>query len=94
MQKIGLKNRVLAALVNISAPRLSLYLKGCCGLKAGKDKELDNILNALVELQAAFPVTISLDDARELEWWLELLRRRKFEPFRKLTRKTKWNEEE
>ena len=47
MLKMGVKNRVLAMLAGISAPRLSLYLKGCCELKPGKPKALDKAnLNA------------------------------------------------
>jgi hypothetical protein len=86
MQQMGLKNRVLAHLIGVSAPRLSLYLKGCCQLKPEKRKALDDTLNALTELQRAFPVPIGLDDGRLLEMALERLAGQEFEPFRELTK--------
>jgi hypothetical protein len=85
MQEIGLKNRVLAELIHLSAPRLSLYLKGCCSIKPEQRKALDDTLNALVELQRAFPIPLGMDDAKLLDVALERLSRGDFESFRKLT---------
>lgn len=73
-QQLGVKNRVLAALVGISAPRLSLYLKGCCELKPGKPEALNHTLNALNALKDCFPIPLGMDDAKALETALERLR--------------------
>ena len=90
-QAIGLKNRVLSQLIGISSSRLSLFLKGCCSIKPEQQKKLTDVLEEIAFLQKAFPVPVSLDDARLLEVALSRQGKGLFEPFRKMNQATRWD---
>ncbi len=85
MQKLNLRGGDLAALVNMSAPKLSNFFKGRIELDAAKRKELLGILNDIERLKSYFPVPIGTHDP-------ERLREGTFEEFGIVTKGTDWED--
>src|SRR5207249_8646070 len=89
-QKLGLRGGDLAALVGISAPKISNFFKGRTALDSAKTKEVTDTLSALERLKNFFPIPIGCHDIRELALALERLRQGKFNSFQKLMAAIDW----
>ena len=92
MQKLTLRGGDLAALANISAPKLSNFFKGRIELDAAKRQELLTILNDIERLKSYFPVPIGTHDPKLLALAIERLREGIFEEFGIVTRGTDWED--
>jgi hypothetical protein len=88
---IGLRGGDLAALVGLSAPKMSNYFKGRITLDAGKVKELIQTLEDLERLRTFFPIPVGCHDIKELAVTLERLRQGKFNSFEKLMKAITWD---
>jgi len=84
VQKLGIKNGEFAALVGISAPAFSNFLKGRKEIPDAK--RLDVMLQDLEELKKCFPIPLGLHDAKLLAIALERYRAGKFNSFKRLTK--------
>ncbi|HXM97164.1 MAG TPA: hypothetical protein VN982_01680 [Candidatus Dormibacteraeota bacterium] len=83
VQKLGIKNGEFAALVGISAPAFSNFLKG--RKEVPDAKRLDVVLQELEDLKKCFPIPLGLHDAKLLAVALERFRAGKFKSFLRLT---------
>jgi transcriptional regulator with XRE-family HTH domain len=83
VQKLGIKNGEFAALVGVSAPAFSNFLKGRKEIPDAK--RLDAVLQDLEDLKTYFPIPLGLHDAKLLAVALERFRAGKFNSFRRLT---------
>lgn len=92
MQTLNLRGGDLAALVNVSAPKLSNFFKGRIELDAAKRKELLGILNDIERLKSYFPVPIGTHDPKLLALAIERLREGVFEEFGIVTTGTDWED--
>jgi transcriptional regulator with XRE-family HTH domain len=93
-QKLNLRGGDLAALANISAPKLSNFFRGRDTLDAAKRSEIVQVLNDLEKMNSYFPVVVSTSDAKQLAVALERFRNGKFESFSKLTKTIDWTNPE
>ncbi len=88
--KLGLRGGDLAALVGISAPKMSNYLRGRISLDGAKQKEVIQTLDDLERLRTLFPIPVGCHDVKELAVTLERLREGKFNSFEKLMKAIDW----
>ncbi len=88
--KLGLRGGDLAALVGISAPKMSNFFKGRITLDAAKQNEVIQTLADLERLRAFFPIPVGCHDMKELAMTLERLRQGKFNSFEKLMKAIDW----
>ena len=88
--ELGLRGGDLAALVGMSAPKMSNYFKGRITLDAVREKEIISVLDDLERLPHFFPIRIGCHDIKELAIALERLRQGKFNSFEKLMKAISW----
>lgn len=91
MQKLNLRGGDLAALVNVSAPKLSNFFKGRIELDADKRKKLIDALHDIEQLKSSFPIPVGMHDPKLLALAIERFREGKFKPFTDLTKNTSWD---
>jgi hypothetical protein len=90
--KLGLRGGDLAALANISAPKLSNYFRGRAPLDSTKRAELLQVLDDLEALENHFPIPLGLHDMKLTALMLERFRTGRFSSFLRLTRAIDWRE--
>ena len=93
-QRLNLKNADLAALSNLSPPRLSNYFRGRVSLDYSKIKELTDVISDFEKLQTYFPVPIGAGDPKLLAIAVERFRAGLFDDFAKLTQSIDWQKPE
>ncbi len=93
-QRLNLRGGDLAALANISAPKLSNFFRGRIDFDAAKRNELVQVLDDLEKLNSYFPITVNTSDAKLLAIALERFRNGRFESFLKLTKAIDWTKPE
>ena|SRR5260370_31932156 len=88
--KLGLRGGDLAALINLSAPKMSNFFRGRSSLDAAKLRELIETLDDLERLKTFFPVPVGGTSVAELAVALDRFRQGKFTSFEKLTKAINW----
>lgn len=89
-QQLGLKGGDLAALANISAPKLSNFFRGRASLDEAKLRELGELLNDLESMKTCFPIPIGTHDAKLLALAIERFREGRFNAFRDVMGASDW----
>jgi hypothetical protein len=89
---LGLRGGDLAALANLSGPKLSNFFRGRITLDALKRKELVEVLDDLEKLKEYFPVPIGTHDPKEVAVMLQRFRTGRFTSFLRLTKAIDWSE--
>jgi hypothetical protein len=92
-QKLNLCGGDLAALANISAPKLSNFFRGRANLDPAKRNEIIQVLDDLEKLNSCFPIAVNTSDAKQLAIALDRFRDGRFESFAKLTKAIDWTAE-
>jgi hypothetical protein len=90
--KLGLRGGDMAALVGISAPKMSNFLKGRITLDAAKQNEIIQTLEDLERLNQIFPVPVGCHDVKEAALALDRLRQGKFDKFVGISNSVDWSE--
>ena len=90
--KLGLRGGDLAALSNLSAPKLSNFFRGRITLDAAKLKEVVAVLDDLEMFKEFFPIPLGFHDMKLVALTLERLRTGRFESFRRLMKAIRWEE--
>jgi hypothetical protein len=90
--KLGLRGGDLAALVGISAPKMSNFFKGRITLDGAKQKEINETLKDLERLNEIFPVPVGCHDVKEAALALDRLREGKFDQFVGVSSTVNWSE--
>jgi hypothetical protein len=92
--KLGLRGGDLAALANLSGPKLSNFFRGRINLDAMKRKDLVEVLDDLEKLKEYFPILIGVHDPKQTAVMLQRFRTGKFTSYLRLTRSINWSEPE
>jgi hypothetical protein len=90
--KLGLRGGDLAALVGISAPKMSNFFKGRVTLDGAKQNEVIQTLDDLERLNQIFPVPVGCHDVKEAALALDRLREGKFDQFVGISSTVDWSE--
>ena len=90
--KLGLRGGDLAALVGISAPKMSNFLRGRISLDGAKQKEVIQTLHDLERLNQIFPIPVGCHDVKEAALALDRLREGKFDKFMGISSTVDWRE--
>lgn len=90
INKLGMKGGDFAALVGVSQPKMSNFLRGRSSFDAARTKEILKTLDDLESFKKYFPIPLGTHDPALLAIALERFRDGLFEPFRKAMRKTDW----
>jgi hypothetical protein len=91
-QKLGLHGGDLAALANLSAPKMSNFFRGRITLDPVKVKEITSVIDDLERLKEFFPVPLGFHDMKLIAVTIERLRTDKFNSFRRLMKAIDWEE--
>lgn len=91
MTKLNLRGGDLAALANVSAPKLSNFFKGRVELDAAKRKELNEVLSDIEKLKNYFPIPIGVHDPKLLALAIQRLRDGEFQEFAEIMNGTIWD---
>lgn len=90
VRNLGLKAGDFAAVIGVSQPMMSNFLRGRSNFDPARMKELLAVLDDLESLKKVFPVPVAMHDPKLLAITLERLRAGLFEPFRSTMKQVDW----
>lgn len=88
--KLGLRGGDLAALANLSGPKLSNFFRGRITLDAAKRSELVGVIDDLEKLKECSPIPLGVHDPKQAAIALERWRTGKFTSFLRLMKSISW----
>lgn len=90
VRNLGIKGGDFAALVGVSQPKMSGFLRGRSSFDAARMKEIQTTLDDLESFKKYFPIPLGVHDPALLAIALERFRDGLFERFRKAMTATDW----
>lgn len=90
LNKLGIRGGDFAALVGVSQPKMSGFLRGRSGFDAVRVKEIVMTVADLEKFKTIFPIPLGVHDPKLLAVALERLRNGRFDEFADVMKQSDW----